>query len=288
MSFGSCWAKINRAKQHRDALERQIQETFAVRSNRPQLEVRFEPETREHVIYVNTIPNHGSFFDDVALTIGDIVHNLRSALDHLVYKLALQHRGGTLTPKEERDLQFPIADTAETFRKECNRRLQSIASTRRALIEQFQPYRGLDGRPDGWSGPYIHQLRLLQKLSNTDKHRMLNPVVAFPTRADIAGNIASLILEARLQGFFGGHRVTETEAEPMNLGAVVVRAHVPDRRLENEVQNAGYITPSLTFSERRALLPTLDRLTDFVSNIVRRFETTAPTGGIDPQPSAGA
>ena len=38
------------------------------------------------------------------------MHNLRCALDHLVYPLALSHKDGDLTPQQARLLQLPIVD----------------------------------------------------------------------------------------------------------------------------------------------------------------------------------
>jgi len=98
---------------------------------------------------------------------GDVAHNLRSALDHLVCQLSQ----GTCT-----DTQFPICDTEELWRAELKKkRLDGVGDRHRAMIERVQPYHG---RQIGRS------LRALREMSNADKHRLLTPVTAVsPLRA---------------------------------------------------------------------------------------------------------
>src|SRR6266511_2429033 len=47
--------------------------------------------------------------------IGDCLHNLRSALDHVVWQLALLHLQRQPTDKEARRIQFPIEHIPERF-----------------------------------------------------------------------------------------------------------------------------------------------------------------------------
>jgi hypothetical protein len=96
--------------------------------------------------------------------IGDAVHNIRSALDYLVYELA--------PPKvrRKRTTQFPIFLTQADFLGKSGAMIEGIAGDERKLIESVQPYRSDD--------PRTHPLAVLNRLSNRDKHRLLVPVVA--------------------------------------------------------------------------------------------------------------
>lgn len=96
------------------------------------------------------------------LLAGEAIQNLRSALDHLVYELS----GGN------RRTQFPIFTDPCEFQVLGLRKLKGVATEKRALIEEVQPYRLT---PDA---PAQDFLARLSSLSNLDKHRVLATVVA--------------------------------------------------------------------------------------------------------------
>ena len=52
---------------------------------------------------------------EISTTIGDILHNLRSALDSLAYEMALRGRDRPMTKKQERACVFPVRETPERF-----------------------------------------------------------------------------------------------------------------------------------------------------------------------------
>lgn len=92
----------------------------------------------------------------VSILIGEICYNLRSALDYLVYELAILD-----SSKRQDGTQFPIDDTPEKFSKHKRSWLKGLNSNHVAAIEKLQPYNGAD-----WA-------RILRDLSNPDKHRLL-------------------------------------------------------------------------------------------------------------------
>jgi hypothetical protein len=101
---------------------------------------------------------------------GDVVHNLRCALDFTVWRMALSFAAFTGRAPLEREVQFPIADCRRLFLKSavvCN---SWVSARDRAVIEEFQPYKGTDGHKR-------HPLFFLRELSNSDKHRILNGVI---------------------------------------------------------------------------------------------------------------
>ncbi len=108
---------------------------------------------------------------ELSLIIGDCIHNLRAALDNLVYELALAHHGGRVPSNIERKSAFPIfTDSAEFVRKRKNM-IGGIAPAAQAIIEGLQPYNRGDQR--FWRSP----LWQINQLSNEDKHRL--PHVVF-------------------------------------------------------------------------------------------------------------
>jgi hypothetical protein len=121
-----------------------------------------------------------------SIIVGDVVHNLRSALDHIACMLV---------PKPTRATAFPIFHDREDF--DCGVRLAAARNRRGPLtglspesaafqfIEQTQPYRGPHG-------PESHPLFALRELSNEDKHRtVLGLAVGIPIDSDPKVRIVS-------------------------------------------------------------------------------------------------
>jgi hypothetical protein len=102
------------------------------------------------------------------LIIGDCLHNLRSALDNLVYELAVQYTAPNPIPEHKaRELAFPIVHRAmkpDKFKTKYRSRIGLLNPRVQAIIEELQPYH----REDSVS----HPLWKLNRLSNIDKHRV--------------------------------------------------------------------------------------------------------------------
>lgn len=120
---------------------------------------------------------------DWSLAVGDIVHNLRSALDALIYSLAVKHLGRAPTGREVIQIQFPVVDERKDWPGECGRRLAHVHADVRAAVERLQPYHRKNRR-------FKHPLAVLRDLSNVDKHRHLHltRAVASKSRLNISGN----------------------------------------------------------------------------------------------------
>lgn len=91
-----------------------------------------------------------------SIVVGEAIHNLRAALDYLVYELAFLDSG-----RPQKKTQFPIADTQENWTKAEDRRLKGVSPPHRDAIRQWQPFTGCE-----WP-------RTLRELSDQDKHRRL-------------------------------------------------------------------------------------------------------------------
>jgi|SRR5580704_486461 hypothetical protein len=116
---------------------------------------------------------------------GDAIHNLRSALDHLVWQLVLVNK-----KRPSGSNQFPICDTGANYwsagwkdgkktPSTRERRLEGVSDAHKALIDEAQPYRARVP-PSA-----IHALSALRDLSNYDKHRLVHLTdfaVDFPSR----------------------------------------------------------------------------------------------------------
>jgi hypothetical protein len=157
----SVYLKLARAQEHLRAINVAIDKfrevdaytiTFEPNSDRRQVAIKL-------VILRNLPP-------EWAIIIGDCIHNLRGALDHLAF--ALPRATGT-DPRWEDWSQFPICDAPRGFGNVIGRCLCGVDALAIEGVERSQPYFGRDG-PEG------HGLWYLRNLSNLDKHR-LSPVV---------------------------------------------------------------------------------------------------------------
>ena len=88
---------------------------------------------------------------------GEIIHDLRSALDNLIYEVSRRNNNNV----EVEQTQFVIADDEESYRSQ-QWRLRKLTEEQESKVESIQPY----NNEDKWAS-------LLSNLSNRDKHRNL-------------------------------------------------------------------------------------------------------------------
>jgi hypothetical protein len=186
------WAKADRAHHHLRSLDRLVAE---FRASEPYTVVprpTDTPRRTEYRLYI-----HKPVPPEVSTTIGDILHNLRSALDSLAHEIAILGLDRPLTPKEERACVFPVRETPERFEqffdKTSNHESDRIRSTlygdtARAAFRSVQPFRIQEEAillgvqvTDTYEQEYRwSELYRLTQLSNLDKHRRLTLMAWWP------------------------------------------------------------------------------------------------------------
>jgi hypothetical protein len=254
--FRSSWAKTEWAKPYRDALDREPIDFFSVEGNEIGLRAEYDPKSGYHLFRINTMPDRHIM--RWAMILGDFVHNLRGALDHMVWQLALHECNGD-TPKKPTRVQFPITDTPELFRKSNN--LNEIAPAHRAIIERHQPYHG-------WYGGRLHPFVQLRELSNVDKHRAISPV--------LCANGDMLIYSEAFEGALLNVEFTAGIGTPLESGAILARGTTTPPIHKHDVEVAGEATPFITLPDTPgswvSLVPTIDEIAASVANVIREFE----------------
>jgi hypothetical protein len=201
----------------------------------------------------------------ISVLIGDVLHNLRSALDHLAYALACAYTK-PLPQEMANSSEFPIFRDEAVFRE----RSRSGAPTKRsglhkirawhpeaqALVERHQPYHAEQGGA-------LHPLLLVHDLDRISKHRLIHTALAFGsgTTWDPGANQNLLaigpglirVFHQPLQGdtpvaeFWGIHPIIASEEVEMDLHPAVDVAldtgggtgdHAPVARMLNQVYKA--------------------------------------------------
>lgn len=158
-----CRAKLERAEETLNALEL---ETARLLSQDPAL-VRLEKKHinngLEYAFIAYGDTNPPLRFSVVA---GEIVHHMRSSLDHLIYALVTRN-GGNPTFQH----QFPICATDKAFKQACERgQIKGVGANAKRLIRSVQPF--TTPTPDDTV------LYVVSQYDNADKHRLLVVVIA--------------------------------------------------------------------------------------------------------------
>lgn len=181
--------KLDRGKAHRDCLDKAVKRwvNSHCRATRS-----FDPHSGEHIVRALIASQPPA---DIALLIGDCVHNMRAALDHIAYQLATNHTKA-LSDSERKRIEFPVFSDHKDFGRMASKgkpgfasgpaKLQHADPNVIPLIEAMQPYNG-----GNWE-----LLALLHDLDRIDKHRELHVSVAKTDSVEIdCGN------NARVQQF---------------------------------------------------------------------------------------
>lgn len=164
--------KIRRALQHLrllDEVTRRFTDTQPYR-----FDTEFDPQTGQNPIRVRrqgtAVPS-----PDLPLIAGDAIHNLRSALDHLVYQLA--DKAGTGAGPHT---AFPVCNDPKQYWGQKETLLRGVVERHRARIEAVQPYNVVyDVAERKILREYMTNgfMQIINRLDNWDKHRLLLPFV---------------------------------------------------------------------------------------------------------------
>lgn len=233
--------KVERAKKHLRDLAAEIialQDTTILTPD-PNTGVAPHPINLWHPHKFQKVPTLP--FDAVTIA-GDVVHNIRAALDHLARQLVLVGMDCApvvpLTEKELRGIEFPIAETFEKYESDKARKTKRMLPEASEAIDKLKPYKG--GNDALWR---IHEL------DNIDKHRTL----------------FTLAHDFLFTGdWFDGAYLLKAE-NPLFAG---VEAQV-EKDIQLEITEA---VSQPNISQANTLLPSLHQLVNFVENLVVSFK----------------
>lgn len=149
-SLNNAYARINRTNFHLLEFKRECQTIGSPT-------IRFYENCKGFVAFDPIVGNPASGLPTIfSILIGEAIYNLRSALDYLVYELAILDSGSV-----QHGTQFPIENSVKGWEKHVDSFLKGLSIEHKTIIESFQPYRSCN---------WTQQLR---DLSNPDKHRSL-------------------------------------------------------------------------------------------------------------------
>jgi hypothetical protein len=219
----------------------------------------FDPETKWHVVYAYVEEEPP---DRLGVILGDVLHNIRSALDHLVWQLVILNGG---TPKKGMGgNSFPIALTEAQWTKALKGPLLGVSEDHCAIIEKTQPYKQGDKAEQTYFG-------WLQFLSNTDKHQVVHPIVAI-LRDDPADKVSFHVTK-------GPGRVVRKQfrSDVFSHGTELLRCKVEPMTPDTEVEMVGDVPVYIAFSERPVPETLPKALLAAAQVVVRELEPAFPS-----------
>jgi hypothetical protein len=167
--LGLIQAKVQRAREHLGELQSGVQSFLA--TDPYQIETKRDTDARL-AYYLSAVQETPVA---IAFIAGDVLHNLRSALDHLAYQLVLVGTGQEVTSSR---VYFPIADSLVKYQQVRDGQTKGMTAAARAAIDNVQPYKG--GNDRIWQ---------LHKLNIIDKHRLLITVGSMFESVDLGGHL---------------------------------------------------------------------------------------------------
>lgn len=207
--------KAERALEHLEALDA---EWAAFRAEREphSIEAQFDAKARCHVAVLRV---HRDPPPRLSLIFGDLIHNLRSALDHIAWSVArLDHPGEELMKSGTRKkILFPITQAPKEFA--AHSLIPFISEQAKTIFEGTQPYNGpIEAER--------HPLASLNRLSNADKHRLLTPVIGAVDITSVRYRPAAVDVERLLQGGITFEQIIR-HGDPVEDGTKVAYLRFP-------------------------------------------------------------
>lgn len=152
--------KRNRAEHHLVAIEQCITDFF----NSDPYPVITDSHSEDGIYHARLVHPKRLPARQLALMIGDCVHNMRSALDYIAWELAGADPG-------DMETMFPIYDTKPGFDKLGRRRIKRLPDKAKTLVEWLQPF------DTGHGGSQL-ALAAINKIDAADKHKLLSLTLA--------------------------------------------------------------------------------------------------------------
>ena len=202
---------------------------------------------------------------------GDVLFNLRAALDHLAYWLAETNNADQAILRR---ISFPIFDDSAKYNQGAGERLKGLDQNAVGAINAIEPYNGGKG----------YLLWQLHKLNNIDKHRLLITVGCHLTGFRLHTTRRRHMHKAI--NAEAGIELTDDQADELNPflppdgnvhalkeGVVLVK----DLFANEEVDQSTKFTFVVALNEPlivdcKPLLPVLNEMADCVDAVITNFE----------------
>ena len=255
MNFKGAHSKIERANRHIDELEAAIS---AFRSSDKHRFV-FEKDASGGIAKVSH-ESSAEVLEVVSLITGDVVHNLRATLDHIMFEVVT-----SLDPTVDPDIiKFPISNNENAIKTALQKaEIQTAMSTplgaeiSRVILNEIKPYGALD-----------NAICAVSKLDNIDKHRLVlatfGIVAATFSGRDAHGNV---FIDCGSVGNLGANmNVLETNIPVQMQFKSVIEIFIGEAKFPND----------------QPIVPALRNISQVVTKALEAIERCVVTHGAPP------
>lgn len=269
LDLSSARAKLERAKEHVETLRSDVGVEGSDNAVAIPLRQQFELEQGAIVFRIERVIEIRDYW---SLILGDAAHNLRCALDHLAWQLAIRHNNGIVPTDYShiRGVQFPIVIKKNDWPTDRYRKFMEPSDA--AKLERFQPFNlGPISRARG----DIHPLEALAGfggLDNIDKHRTIH-IVSHGLYKGTLGGRHMVFADCWFVPGPGGMPIWKvtSPSDPPNPGDEVLRIDVtptgPNPKVDFNASLTGYVTIRETWN----VFTALDAMKQGVEDILNEF-----------------
>ena len=169
--------KLNRAKELLKSLKEEVKTFLGSQPYR----IGTKRDKERRLVYFLT--EVGNVPESIPTLTGDILQNLRAALDHKAYELFQYNSTGL-----GRHIYFPIESDEVKYEENKERKTNGMSQIAKDFIDSIKPYK--EGN---------HTLWQIHELNNLDKHRTLITAGSGFKSMDIGAHVMNIMMEA-----FGG------------------------------------------------------------------------------------
>lgn len=197
-----------------------------------------------------------------AVVAGEIVHHLRSALDHVAFQLVVSNKGTPSTKTE-----FPVFVDSDEYVSKHAAKVQGMSDRAKALIESLQPFK------QGHTAALDHPLWIVHQLDVADKHRLL---VVIARRTTLQHVISSGPWPAPSTYTSGVTIDSVSPDSSTQANAVVARLTVAPNVKVNPSVACELVFDRIGRSQFEPVIPTLQNLSDTVRSTAELFAPFFP------------
>jgi hypothetical protein len=259
------WPKVERAKKHILDLERAI--TAFHKTNPYAVSTKRNPQTRQLIYYISRV-------DPIPLNLaaisGDVIHNLRTALDYLHQHL-LMVGTHTAAPSKGKDAAFYIDGHFDPnhYKTSAPAKVKGLRRDAIDILNRIEPYKGGKG----------HNLWIINELNNIDKHRALVMVGAayrsvsmWPVAERLFATMGVIIPEKDSKAMHKASFIRPADTKcPLKIGDELFIDSAdaePDEKMEFRFDVA---INELQVFESQPVVEALQHFTDLVTGVIAGF-----------------
>lgn len=261
--FDGCFLKILRGRNHVSELKN-IMAAYGGRLKAVYVPLDADP-SQSRLTFSETPP------PEIALVLGDAVHNFRAALDIMICDVA------RLQGKSSDKLKFPFAANATEYEDRLRGEIRRLGPDVRDALRELAPYKGGNIALRG-----LHDLDIL------DKHELVIPVMPCVwSRFDIASFTMAKLAQQRPGAeipriaFLGDYGET---MRTLDVEGSIVPTAMVEEMADHSKQEDGAITAlfadGLPFA-RTHVIETLENLAEVTLQIVKSFHGKFGGGNLD-------